>query len=214
MKKNRENKLLYKNIGLLQLRTVFIVILICFDCVFLLSSCDRKGSDQEPTFVYHSKNHNGVFDSEKGSSGELWAEVDYADGDLNISNITVKYSISHFFGEPTRKAVMKWEGSGSIGDIKWAGQLLDNDGQAIMYNDRPVYCSYLVGTINGPGEGYGWDVTGSPSWEELFVYLDNETLETSFDIPAADAKSLYIGDFVLGNLTILEVNRKKLNKEN
>ncbi len=177
------------------------------------SSCSKDDATEQTednSDIYVSRSHNGEFDSEYGSAGELSAVMNYTDGDLTITSVSVKYDISDFFGEMIRTAVIKWEGEGSIYSFSWVGQLLDGDGEAILLDGEPVYCSYAVGTINDAGEDYGWDVSGSPSWDAAFVYFNADDLTVSTDISADDAKTIYKADFVLGNLTLLEVNDNKV----
>lgn len=57
--------------------------------VLSLSACskqeDEKEKDKEnpgDNELYISKSHNGAFDGDNGSEGELWANMNYTDGSI------------------------------------------------------------------------------------------------------------------------------------
>jgi len=182
----------------------------------MATSCSKDDDDNKPDeeenqneFVI-SRSHTGVFDGEMGFEGELTINCNYQKDDLVISQIVVKNSISHFFGEITWLSVMKWEGTGTLYDFKWAAELLDINEVPIQHNGRKVYCRILGGTIPDAGDGFGWDVTGSPSWDEVFMYYNEETKELESGINTEDAQAIYKADFVLGNIVIIEINDEKI----
>jgi len=178
----------------------------------MTTSCSKDDDDNKPEeeeFII-SRSHTGDFDGEMGFEGELTTNCNYKKDELVISQIVVKNSISHFFGEITWLSVIKWEGTGTLYDIKWAAELLDINGVPIQHNGRKVYCSILGGTIPDAGEGFGWDVTGSPSWDDVFMYYNEVTKELESGISADDAQEIYKADFVLGNIIIMEINDEKI----
>jgi hypothetical protein len=157
-----------------------------------------------------SISHSGVLDGIKGSEGTMTVKCNYSDGELTISEIVVKYEISHFFGEPTWMSVLKWEGAGDLSSVRWAAEVLGQDDVPVEINGKKVYCSITGGTIPEAGEGYGWDVKGSPSWADVFKFYDSNTKELVSGISADEAKAIYMADFVLGNITILNINGKNI----
>ena len=113
-------------------------------------------------------------------------------------------------GDVTWTSVIKWEGTGGIYEFKWAAQVLDADNEPVTLNGQIVYCYINGGTFPDPGEGYGWDVTGSPYWDKVFKFYDSENKELVNGINEEDAKAIYKADFVLGNIIVLEINDVKL----
>lgn len=129
----------------------------------------------------------------------------------NIDSITLKYSMDSFIGEPTRQAVFKYEAEFSISQATWIAQVVDDTyGEPIIVNGREVYVSWSEGTWPEPYEGYGSDVTGSPSWDDVFGhYSSGLTLDTM--LTETEAKNIYTDGFSLANLQMLEVNGVELH---
>lgn len=178
----------------------------------LTTSCSEDDNENKPAdeeFLI-SRSHTGVFDGELGDKGELTINCNYKNDDLSVSQFVVKYSISHLLGEIIWNSIMKWEGEGSIYTFKWAAELLDVDGIPIQHNGKKVYCSIDVGEIPDSYDGFGWNVSGSPNWEKVFKYYNEDTKELETGIGAEDAKEIYKADFVLGNIIILEINDEKI----
>jgi hypothetical protein len=101
-------------------------------------------------------------------------------GNCLCSSVTVKYDIGHFFGEPTVNGTFKFTGdpncklpSSTIILLK-----IEYPGGGHGYIDiRPS-----IPNVNG---GYGFNTTGSPSWDELICGYKGTTAFDCFDTNTA-----------------------------
>lgn len=154
----------------------------------------------------------GEVDGELGATGEISMNCEYSHDGLTVSSLTLKYQLGILFGEVTRKAVFKWEGQGSLYDVYWGAAVLDAQGNHLAVGGKPLYMSWEEGTFEGPGEGFGWDVSGSPSWSDVFLFY-NEAEGTFYQgVDQTTAKSIYQSDFILGQMIVLELNDVPLNQ--
>lgn len=145
---------------------------------------------------------------EAGASGDLEAlNTPLFSGDTYVDAFSARYEMSNFFGEPTRAIAFAWEGTGLLGDVTWVAEVQTQDGNYQYVSDagQRVYASWEGGTIGDPGEGFGFDTTGSPSWDETFVTYDGSQFQ--FTVSEDEAKRIYRGCFRLGELRLLEINR-------
>ncbi|UXP32921.1 hypothetical protein N6H18_02995 [Reichenbachiella agarivorans] len=167
-----------------------------------------QGGSTSNVCVFSSS--TGTVDGELGDSGEMTTECTYTLGDLTVTSLTLRYELGIFFGEVTRKAVFKWEGLGSISGVLWGAAVINENGEHLTLDGNPLYMSWEEGTFEGPGEGFGWDVTGSPSWSDVFLLLDKSKGEFYQGVDAEMAKAIYKADFTLSDLIILNINGEKL----
>lgn len=154
----------------------------------------------------------GEVDGELGATGEISMNCEYSHDGLTVSSLTLKYQLGILFGEVTRKAVFKWEGQGSLYDVYWGAAVLDAQGNHLAIGGNPLYMSWEEGTFEGPGEGFGWDVSGSPSWSDVFLFYDESEGTFYQGVDQATAKSIYQSDFILGDMIVLELNDVPLNQ--
>lgn len=127
-------------------------------------------------------------------------------GSTNVQSLTLRYEMSSYFGEPTRKAVISWTGSGAMSSLQWLAEVQDMQGrQYLATGGQRVFASYNVGSIKGPGEGFGTDSTGSPSWSQTFVTFDNAA-GVANGISDTDAKNIYRACFKLANVRVVKLN--------
>ncbi len=84
-----------------------------------------------------------------------------------IKKITVKYSLSHLFGEPTKYGAFKWsKGGGTDSDCLthdvnvYLEVQPENSFQSTFVKLSPI--------VPKAGRGYGMNSTGSPNWSEMF----------------------------------------------
>lgn len=144
---------------------------------------------------------------EASASGDLDAvNTPLFAGDTHVSRFSARYELSSFFGEPTRAVAFAWEGTGLLGDVTWVAEVQTQDGNFQYVTDagQRVYASWEGGTIGDPGEGFGFDTTGSPSWDETFVTYDGSQFQLT--VSEDEAKRIYRGCFRLGGLRLLEIN--------
>jgi len=144
-----------------------------------------------------------------GTKGDLDAfTVPVCESATKVTKLTLRYDMGYYIGEPTRKAVISWEGTGAISSVQWLAEVQDMQGrQYVMGNGKRVFASYNVGSIKGPGQGFGIDSTGSPFWNETFVVYD-ETTGVANGVSDVDAKNIYKACFKLANVAILKLNGK------
>jgi hypothetical protein len=144
-----------------------------------------------------------------GSKGDLVATtVPVCEGSTRVTALTLRYDMNAYFGEPTRKAVVAWEGSGGLSGVQWLAEVQSSQGrQYVTASGKRVFASYLVGSIKGPGQGFGTDSTGSPSWSQTFVVYDPAT-GVADGVPEAEAKNIYKACFKLANLGLVKLNGK------
>src|SRR5690606_20221552 len=99
----------------------------------------------------------------------------------------------------------------SLADVLWGAAVVDAEGNPITVAGEPVYVSWEEGTYKGPGEGCGWDVSGSPAWSDVFLFFDENERKFYQGIDAETAKNIYKHDFTLSNLMILKINYEPVN---
>lgn len=143
-----------------------------------------------------------------GDSGDLVAiNTPLQVENTTVSDLILRYDMDSFFGEPTRKAVVSWQGTGGLYSLQWLAEVHNPQGQQYTAGGQRVYASYLTGSIPSAGAGFGFDSTGSPDWAKTFVTLgtDNQVLD---NVSATDAKNIYRACFNLANLRVLGFNGK------
>lgn len=204
-----------------RLKKVFITCIVIISTVFLYScdliaglDDDKNGGGENQETISNMEctfsSAEGDVDSEIGAEGSLTVECDFQIEDLDVTSLTLGYEMDAFFGEPTRKAAFKWEGEGTIFDVKWGAAVIDEEGRQVTFDGNPVYVSWEEGTFKGPGEGFGTDATGSPSWDKTFLFFDESGPEFFEGIPEEAAKNIYTSDFTLSEMMILEINDEAL----
>lgn len=122
--------------------------------------------------------------------------------EVNVSEISYKYILGAFFGEPTHKGILMWKGNAGknkIFDIKIRSKIFNTNHTFSGY-----YYDYSPMTSSTDGE-WGWDVTGSPAWDKFFN--DGNGNFISADV----VKSLYKAGFYLDEMKILKLNLKDKN---
>jgi len=194
---------------------VFTKLILLIVASIWFVSCDQitgNSSDDGTNNTCTMASATGEVDNEIGVLGEITVSCDVEIDGLLVDLITFHYDIDAFFGEPIRSAVFKWEGEGSIFDIEWGAAVMDGNGNQYVVNNNPVYVSWEEGTFEGPGEGYGRDVSGSPSWDRTFLFFDETEREFFEGVSEETAKNIYTSDFVLDELMILEINGNRINE--
>jgi hypothetical protein len=146
-----------------------------------------------------------------GSKGDLTAinTPVFVGSDL-VSSLILRYDMGYYFGEPTRRAVISWEGKGSLSSIQWLAEVQDpaSGKQYVSSTGKRVWASYNVGSIKDPGAGFGTDSTGSPNWSETFVTYEDATGVVFNSVSDVDAKSIYKACFKLASVRLLKLNGK------
>jgi hypothetical protein len=118
-----------------------------------------------------------------------------------IESLTVKWSFSTLYGEPVLNGSFKWE----------AGY--DTPSDFLKYNDviileldntygRNCKCIKLNPTVPKAGEGFGYNVSGSPSWSNVFCDYDGESL----GLTAAEAKAYWEKGFRITGVHLVRVD--------
>ena len=146
-----------------------------------------------------------VLGQSKGST----SQKNIGAGDVRIREIWIRYSFNNFFGEMTRSAVFKWEGTGKISTFDWSAQVLDSSGRyGIPSRGEPVAVSWKAGTINPAGKGYGFDVSGSPDWNKaFFTFRKGDPLRNPVRWLSKDeAIKIYKDGFSLGHFQLRTIN--------
>jgi hypothetical protein len=144
-----------------------------------------------------------------GAKGDLTATtVPVCEGSTRVTSLTLRYDMNAYFGEPTRRAVVAWEGSGALSSVQWLAEVQNAQGrQYVTASGKRVFASYLVGSIKGPGQGFGTDSTGSPSWSQTFVVYDPAT-GVANGVSDTEAKNIYKACFKLANVGLVKLNGK------
>ena len=123
-------------------------------------------------------------------SGES-RKIKFKVGDITIDELTVKYEISHFFGEPMVSGSWKW-------NSKTAGEnALPHDFAVLLKVQKGSSFGFvkLDQAMPKANHGYGYNVTGSPDWDELFCsYASSNRLSC---LTEDQAKWLYAGGKVV-----------------
>jgi hypothetical protein len=127
----------------------------------------------------------------------------------SVSSLILRYDMGYYFGEPTRRATISWEGMGSLSSVQWLAEVQDKSGkQYVSSTGKRVWASYNLGTIPGPGAGFGTDSTGSPNWSATFVTYDDAMGVVFNSVSDVDAKGIYKACFKLANVRVLQLNGK------
>lgn len=66
--------------------------------------------------------------------------------------------------------------------------------------EQSAYKHFMPGTIPDPGEGFGWDTSGSPNWNAFFRDASGEYISEDA------AKDIFIEGFELVDLEIVSLN--------
>lgn len=137
-----------------------------------------------------------------------------ANSDTTVTSLTFLTEMYRFFGEPMRKGTLKWQGTGSFYQILWAAEVLNEAGTAQFVNaaGQRVFASWGLGSWGGPGEDYGWDVTGSPSWAETFVVYNQSTNRFEYGVSAEEAQNIFSSCFVWTNFRVLGLDDEDVAK--
>jgi hypothetical protein len=126
-----------------------------------------------------------------------------------VSSLILRYDMGYYFGEPTRRATISWEGMGSLSSVQWLAEVQDKSGkQYVSSTGKRVWASYNLGTIPAPGAGFGTDSTGSPNWSATFVTYDDAMGVVFNSVSDVDAKGIYKACFKLANVRVLQLNGK------
>lgn len=115
--------------------------------------------------------------------------------DCNYASVTVLYKVGHFFGEPTVNGVYKATGSADCkippSTTIWL-KIAHTNGQYGYIRVSP--------TTPKVNEGYGFNFTGSPNWDDFICQHDGNSKGECFD--KETAKTLYKE----GSITSFEVS--------
>jgi len=86
-------------------------------------------------------------------------------GNCDISSMTVIYSFDSLLGEPVVNGTFKWErNAGTEADC-----LPYNTRIALKVQKGDAYAYVNIApTVPEAGEGYGYNTSGSPNWDDLF----------------------------------------------
>ncbi|WP_257283202.1 hypothetical protein [Endozoicomonas sp. SESOKO1] len=159
----------------------------------------KPGVDPKPMgnkLAFYNENlaDKGKPDPISGESRKIKFKV----GDITIDELTVKYEISHFFGEPMVSGSWKW-------NSKTAGEnALPHDFAVLLKVQRGNSFGFvkLDQAMPKANHGYGYNVTGSPDWDELFCsYASSDRLSC---LTEDQAKWLYAG----GNVVDIAVTHR------
>lgn len=131
-----------------------------------------------------------------------------ANSDTTVTSLTFLTEMYRFFGEPMRRGTLKWEGSGSFYDIRWAAEVLNEAGTAqyVTAAGQRVFASWGLGSWKGPGEDYGSDVTGSPGWAETFVVYNPASNSFDYGVSAEEAQRIFDSCHVWTHFRILALD--------
>lgn len=143
-----------------------------------------------------------------GTEGDLPAvNAPVVSGATRVDALTLRYYLNQYFGEPTRRATVAWEGTGSLSSLLWLAEVQSPEGrQYVTADGERVFAAFNVGTIKEAGAGFGTDVSGSPSWSQTFVTYASRDGAVNYGVDAADAKNIYRSCFKLANVRVLKLN--------
>jgi hypothetical protein len=124
-----------------------------------------------------------------------------------VSSLTLRYDLGVYFGEPTRKAVVAWNGTGALSSLLWLAEVHSPQGrQYVTASGQRVFASFTVGAIPAAGGTFGTDSTGSPSWSQTFVTWDDGAGATAYGVTDTAAKDIYKACFSLENVRLVKLN--------
>jgi len=127
-----------------------------------------------------------------------------------VSSLTLRYEMGTYFGEPTRRAVVAWNGSGTLSGLLWLAEVHNPQGrQYVTAGGKRVFASFTVGSIPAAGGTFGTDTTGSPSWSQTFVTWDDGAGATVNGVTDTNAKDIYSACFSLTNVRLVKLNGKQ-----
>lgn len=143
-----------------------------------------------------------------GSKADLEAvNLPLAAAGVSVSTLTLRYEMGSYFGEPTRRAVASWTGSGALSSIGWLAEVQSPSGrQYVNAAGARVFASFQTGSFRGPGAGFGVDTTGSPAWSQTFVTWDPAAGQTVNGVTDIEAKGIYRNCFQLANMRLYRLN--------
>lgn len=125
------------------------------------------------------------------------------ENDFSIDEMSFKYKLSSFFGEPTESGIFMWSGNSGSSEIYTIKIRLK------VYNSNDeftgMYYTYSPLVESTDGE-WSWDVSGSPNWNE-FWYTDAALTEFA---AKTDVVALYKSGFYLADPTIMQINSVEL----
>lgn len=115
-------------------------------------------------------------------------------GKCSVSSMNVKYKVGHFFGEPTVNGAFEWSGTSDC-DLPYSTTIW----LKIVHGSAYGYIR-LSPTVSDEGKGYGFNVTGSPDWDEFICGFDGSKKKSCMDEESAKAlyKSGRITEFKVG----------------
>lgn len=127
---------------------------------------------------------------EKNIGNKLYSHSPNKHGE--IKNLTVKWEFRSLLGEPVLNGSFKWEAGN-----KTPNDFLDYRDAIVLhlevefqrkihYNGRYLYIK-LSPLVPKAGEGYGFNVSGSPNWSDLFCDYEGNSLNLS----ERDAKDIW-----------------------
>lgn len=111
-------------------------------------------------------------------------------GNCNVNSVTLKYELSSFFGEPVVNGVYKASGSSACTLPSSTTIWLE-----LSYGGMKGYVR-ISPTVPRVNEGYGYNFSGSPNWNNLFCGFRGS--EKTSCLSAEDAKVLYKNGVVTG----------------
>jgi len=104
-----------------------------------------------------------------------------------VSSLTLRCDLGVYFGEPTRKAVVAWNGTGALSSLLWLAEVHSPQGrQYVTASGQRVFASFTVGA----------DSTGSPSWSQTFVTWDDGAGATAYGVTDVAANGQRAGSDV------------------
>ena len=135
-------------------------------------------------------NTNDAFSQDKGTL----TKTNVTHYGCDISSITVKWSFRSLLGEPIRGGSYKWEaGYGTDDDcLSYKDFII----LKVQYNRDSNFYAWvdIDPTVPKAGQGYAYNVSGSPSWDELFCGF-NRNGEQYNCWSEEEAKTMWVDGF-------------------
>jgi hypothetical protein len=115
-------------------------------------------------------------------------------GDVFVEEVTGKYSLDVFMGEPLENGVFKYSGTGTLHCTT----------QMVLTCLKPgvgTYYVFMAPSIPKSGGGFGYNTPGAPNWDRFFKRV--KSLESNDYLSADEAKAFWKSKFFVSEFTLM-----------
>jgi len=129
-------------------------------------------------------------------------------GQTTVSSLTFRTEMNTYFGEPTRRGTLKWEGTGGFSSLFWVAEVMNETGTAqyVTASGKRVFATWELGYWPGAGMGFGSDSTGSPGWYETFKTYNSANNNFENGVTEETAKNIFKTCHTLKNFRVLGIS--------